>query len=82
MQEAESSIDRKQRPENAIQYLENRASFAALRAQGEERFLTAFQPLYNNLSSKQKKSADEIFDTQHIRVMFVNAHLKLLIKIT
>ena len=58
MQEAESRVSHKRRLDNAIDYLENRASFAALRAQGETRFLTAFQPLYNNLSDHQKQVAD------------------------
>jgi len=58
LQEAESSVDRKQHPDNAIEYLENRVSFASLRAQGETRFLNAFRPLYSNLSQQQKQVAD------------------------
>jgi len=47
-------------PENAVQYLHNRAMFAQLRAEGEQRFLTAFQPLYSQLSAEQKRMADEL----------------------
>jgi hypothetical protein len=60
MQEAESMAVRKHRPESAVEYLENRSAFAALRAQGEARFLTAFRPLYNNLSTHQKQVADGV----------------------
>lgn len=58
--EAEYKVSQKQRPDNAIDYLENRVMFANLRAQGEARFLTAFKPLYNDLSQQQKQMADEL----------------------
>ena len=45
---------------NSLQYLRNRAMFAKLRAQGEERFLKALEPLYQNFSSEQKRAADEL----------------------
>ena len=59
-QEAETRVSQRQRPDNAIEYLENRSFFAALRAQGEARFLAAFRPLYSTLSSQQKQVADEL----------------------
>ncbi len=58
MDEAESQVS--SRPETAIQYLEKRAAFANLRAQGEARFLKAFHPLYDNLADDQKRMADEL----------------------
>ena len=42
-------------------YLQERARLAALRAQGEQRFLEAFRPLYEKLSNAQKQKADELF---------------------
>ena len=58
--EAERQTNQNQRPENALEYLQNRVMFAELRAQGEERFLEAMRPLYSNLSSQQKHMADEL----------------------
>jgi len=60
LQEAESRVSKKQGPNNAVEYLENRATFAALRAQGETRFLAAFRPLYASLSRQQKQVADSL----------------------
>jgi hypothetical protein len=51
-------------PQTAIQRLETRAQFAALRAQASDRFLTAFKPLYASLADDQKKAADELL-TRH-----------------
>lgn len=51
-------------PQNAVERLQARAQFAALRAQGSERFLDAFKPLYASLSDDQKKAADELL-TRH-----------------
>lgn len=47
-------------PETAVAYLEQRANLAAVRADGEARFLAAFRPLYDALSPDQKKAADEL----------------------
>ena len=60
MDEAESHAAGQGRPETAIQYLEKRAAFANLRAQGEDRFLKAFRPFYDTLSDDQKRMADEL----------------------
>ena len=56
---AQASADR-QAPETALAYLETRARFAALRAEGEARFLAAFRPLYGALSADQRSTADEL----------------------
>lgn len=45
---------------NAVDRLEMRSRFAALRAQASQRFLDAFKPLYAGLSAEQKKTADEL----------------------
>src|SRR5216683_1389335 len=47
-------------PQNAVERLEARSQFASLRAQGSQRFLDAFKPLYASLSDDQKKAADEM----------------------
>jgi uncharacterized protein YhaN len=47
-------------PKNAVERLETRTRFAALRAQSSQRFLDAFKPLYASLSDDQKKAADEM----------------------
>jgi periplasmic protein CpxP/Spy len=47
-------------PPNAVQHLEAAAQFSTLRAQGNQRFLEAFKPLYASLSDEQKQSADEL----------------------
>jgi hypothetical protein len=47
-------------PKTAVQQLEARTQFAALRAQDSQRFLDAFKPLYASLSDDQKKAADEM----------------------
>ena len=61
MQEAERQVSRQMYDrETAIEYLQNRAMFANLRAQGEARFLAALQPLYDHLSAQQKKVADDL----------------------
>jgi hypothetical protein len=59
LQDAERKIGGRP-PDNAVGYLQNRVVFANLRADGETRFLTAFQPLYSNLSSSQRRIADEL----------------------
>jgi LTXXQ motif family protein len=58
LQEADAKAIRTPGPNNAIEYLESRVTFANLRAQGEARFLTAMRPLYENLSAQQKHVAD------------------------
>ena len=60
LQEEQNRMSQKHAPENAIEYLKNRVIFANLRAQGEVRFLAAFQSLYNVLSPRQKQTADEL----------------------
>ena len=47
-------------PKSAVERLEARTQFAALRAQSSQRFLDAFKPLYASLSDDQKKAADEM----------------------
>jgi hypothetical protein len=47
-------------PQTAVQRLEARAQFAALRAQSSQHFVDVFKPLYANLSDDQKKAADEL----------------------
>ena len=49
----------------AIERLETHAKFEQLKAQGTERFLAAFRPLYSSLSPDQKKSADEMMGGHH-----------------
>lgn len=49
----------------AIERLETHAKFAEMRAQGTERFLAAFRPLYNSLSDDQKKNADDMMGGHH-----------------
>jgi hypothetical protein len=46
--------------ETALARLQAQTQFATTRAQNAERFLAAFQPLYNSLSDTQKKAADEV----------------------
>jgi len=60
LQEAGNKARQERMPNNAIEYLENRVTFANLRAQGEARFLTAFRPLYGSLSTQQKLAADDL----------------------
>lgn len=62
---AEFDQFRRQHPEpstkpTALQHLEERAAFTALRAKGEQRFLEAFRPLYERLSDAQKQAADDL----------------------
>ena len=47
-------------PQTAVQALETRNRFAETMAKNTERMLTAFRPLYQNLSPDQQKMADEI----------------------
>jgi hypothetical protein len=49
-----------QAPPTALQHLEERVAYTALRAKCEQRFLDAFRPLYEMLSDAQKKTADEL----------------------
>jgi hypothetical protein len=56
---AQDSARAQARP-TALQHLEDRVAYTALRAKGEQRFLDAFRPLYNALSVAQKQSADEL----------------------
>lgn len=64
VEEADRDAGNGHPPESAIQYLKNRVMFANLRAQGENRFLVAFSPLYDRLSAKQKAIADELLIPQ------------------
>jgi hypothetical protein len=45
---------------SAVERLETWARFEQLRAQQTQRLLAAFKPLYDNLSTEQKASADEL----------------------
>jgi hypothetical protein len=56
---AERRADR-DKPQTAVERLEGRSRFDALRLQHAERFLAAFKPLYDGLSDEQKKLADEL----------------------
>jgi len=47
-------------PRTAVQALEARNRFADTMAKNTERMLTAFRPLYQNLTPDQQKMADEI----------------------
>jgi protein CpxP len=61
LEEAQRKVDSRTHGRlDAIQYLRNRVFFAQLRAQGEERFLKTLEPLYNVMSSNQKRMADEL----------------------
>ncbi len=60
LEDAEARTSEESNSGGAVSYLENRAMFAKLRAQGEDRFLKAFRPLYDNLSDEQKAKADEL----------------------
>ena len=57
MQQMRGSRDQQK---SAVDRLEARTQFAALRAQSSQRFLDAFKPLYASLSDDQKKAADEM----------------------
>lgn len=52
-------VDASTKP-TALQHLEERAAYTALRAKGEQRFLEAFRPLYGQMSDAQKLAADEL----------------------
>lgn len=62
IEEAQNRLSQRQ-DLTAIEYLRNRAFFANLRAQGEQRFLKALQPLYDTFSQEQKQAANDIFIT-------------------
>ena len=47
-------------PQSAVQALEGRSRFADTMAKNTERMLTAFRPLYQNLSPDQQKMADQL----------------------
>jgi len=44
----------------ALQHLEERALYTALRAKCEQRFLDVFRPLYEQLTAAQRQVADEL----------------------
>lgn len=48
---------------NAIQRLELRDQFAKVRAENNDRFLTAFKALYAGLSPEQQRTADQLMTT-------------------
>lgn len=52
-------------PKSAVEQLEASAQISTLRAQGSQRFLDAFKPLYASLSDDQKKTADELLARHH-----------------
>jgi periplasmic protein CpxP/Spy len=56
-----TQIRAERRNQTALQRLEAQARFSAMRAQQSDRFLAAFRPLYDSLSSDQKKAADDLF---------------------
>jgi len=47
-------------PRTALQRLEDQARMSTMHAQQTNRFLAAFQPLYDSLSDDQKKAADDV----------------------
>jgi periplasmic protein CpxP/Spy len=47
-------------PVNAVERMEMRARFTQIRAENEGRLLTAFRPLYTNLSPEQQQVANEL----------------------
>lgn len=51
----------------AVQLLERRVDLATLRVAAEQRFLTAFRPLYASLSAEQKQTADELLAQRGLR---------------
>ncbi len=51
----------------AVQVLEMRVSTTAMRARSEDRFLAAFRPLYDSLSTEQKQAADELLAERDLR---------------
>ena len=48
------------KPMNAVERLETRHRFEAMRVRDGERFLAAFKPLYASLSPAQKQAADQL----------------------
>ena len=52
-------------PYNAVQFLETKSRFEALKAQQDGRVLAAFRPLYDSLSDQQKQTADALM-VQHM----------------
>ncbi len=46
---------------SAVDSLSERATFATLKAKGENNFLDAFKPLYASFSDSQKQIADDLF---------------------
>lgn len=52
-------------PETALQRLERKARFSAMRAQQTDRFLAAFRPLYDGMSDTQKQTANDLFAPHH-----------------
>lgn len=48
------------KPQTALQHLERRARFEAIRARQTDRFLAAFRPLYDGMTPDQKKTADDL----------------------
>ena len=61
MQQAFTQMrDRRDQAQNALDRVEQRAKFAQLRDQAEQKYLAAFRPLYDSLSADQKKVADDL----------------------
>jgi hypothetical protein len=50
---------------SAVQFLETKSRFEALKAQQDGRILAAFRPLYDSLSDQQKQTADALM-VQHM----------------
>ena len=68
-QDADTAIksmrgDRDQK-KSAVERLEMKSKFTAMRAEHEQRFLAAFKPLYDSLTPDQKQAADEMVAPHH-----------------
>jgi len=50
---------------DAVRRLTLREQFAKVRAENDDRLLTAFKPLYASLSSEQQQIANELVGSQH-----------------
>ena len=51
--------------QSAVDRLDQRARFTAVRASADKNFADAFKPLYASFTDDQKKTADDLFDRHH-----------------
>ncbi|MGH7014939.1 MAG: Spy/CpxP family protein refolding chaperone, partial [Stellaceae bacterium] len=52
-------------PQSAVEALQARGRFVALKAKQNDRLLAAFEPLYRSLSPEQKQAADQLLVPHH-----------------